>query len=351
MKQRLYKACIILTVFLAACSNSSQNAGTEIATPVSVVELKKGSISKLINSSGTAQASYGVELVSEMSGEYNLRTNPATGKPFKLGDRVQKGQVVIRLEGKEYENNIALDAKKLALDIASAELTKQKALYEQGGITLSEVRNTEVRVINAQHDLEGAQINLEKMEIRAPFNGVIVNLPYYSPGVKVDQSKPMLGLMDYSNLYMEINLPESAIGYIRRQQPVYITHYTLPGDTLSGVIDEISPAISNETRTFKGKILIRNSELKLRPGMFVKADIVVEKADSAIIIPKDVIQTSRQRKIVYIVDKNTAFQREITIGLEDENNAQVLTGLAENENLVVRGYETLRDNSKVKIQR
>ena len=79
-----------------------------------------------------------------------------------------------------------------------------------------------------------------------------------------------------------------------------------PEDTLKGVISELSPAISTETRTFTGRIRIDNAGQKLRPGMFIKVDIVVEQADSAIIIPKHAVLSARDRKYVYVVEKNTA---------------------------------------------
>lgn len=338
-----------VVVLLTACNNQPQSNQNDIETPVSVQELKKGSISKLINTTGTAQANFSVELSSEMSGMYKLQVNPRTGKPYKLGDAVKKGQLIIRLEDKEYENGIALESKKLSLEIAEQEQSKQTALYEKGGVTLSEMRNTEVRVINARYDLENANLNLEKMNIKSPFDGVIVSLPHYTADNRVAQGQPMAGIMDYARMYMDINLPESTIEYIKANQPVYITHYTLPEDTLTGVISELSPAISTETRTFKGKILIDNNNLKLRPGMFVKADVIVDKADSVIIIPKDVVLSNRNRKYVYIVEKNTAIVRNIKTGLEDEDNVQVTEGLNENDNLVVRGYETLRENSRVKV--
>lgn len=347
--QYKFLSSVVLVALLVACGNPPQSGQSEIETPVSVQEIKKGSISKLINTTGTAMATYSVELNAEMNGFYGLRTNPATGKPFKLGDAVKKGQVIIRLENKEYENGIALEAKKLTLEIAQQEQSKQKALYEKGGVTLSEMRNTEVRVTNARYDLENATLNLEKMNVRAPFDGIIVSLPHYTPQSLVSQGNPMVGLMSYSKMYMDINLPESTIEYVKANQPVQITHYTLPNDTLSGVISELSPAISTETRTFQGKVLIDNNRLKLRPGMFVKADIVVDKADSAIIIPKSVVLSRRNRKYVYVVEKNTAIVRDIKTGLEDEENIEVTDGLKENDNLIIRGYETLRENSRVKV--
>lgn len=348
MNDRILLLTVLVTL-LTACGNQPQNSQSEIETPVSVQELKKSSISRLINTTGTALATYSVELNAEMSGLYNLQNNPSTGRPFKLGDAVKKGQLIISLEDKEYENGIALESKKLSLEIAEQEQSKQNALYEKGGVTLSEMRNTEVRVTNARYDLENAGLNLEKMRVRAPFSGVIVSLPHYSLQSRVTQGSQMVGLMAYARMYMDINLPESAIEYVRSNQPVYITHYTMPHDTLSGVISELSPAISTETRTFKGKLLIDNNQLKLRPGMFVKADIVVDRADSAIVIPKDVVISRRNRKYVYIVERNTAILRDIQTGLEDEDNIEVTQGLNENDNLIIRGYETLRENSRVKV--
>lgn len=339
----------IMILGLTACNGQSQSEQNEVETPVSVQTLKKGSINRLINTTGTAQAVYEAELNSETSGLYLLQRNPATGKPYKLGDKVRKGQLVIRLENREYENGIALDSKKLNLEISEQEQNKQKVLYEKGGVTLSEMRNTEVRVTNARYDLENAKINMEKMNIKAPFDGVIVSLPHYTNDSRVEQGKPMLGVMSYTSMYMDINLPESTIPYIRLEQPVYVTHYTLPEDTLKGVISELSPAISAETRTFKGKVLIDNPDLKLRPGMFIKADVVVDRADSAIIIPKNAILSTRNRKYVYVVEKNTAVVRYIKTGLEDDEQIQITQGLKENENLVVRGFETLRENSRVKV--
>lgn len=349
MKARSLLLFMAIAALFTACNNQPQSNQSDIETPVSVQELKKGSISRLINTTGTALATYSVELNSEMSGMYKLQNNPKTGKPYKLGDTVKKGQLIIRLEDQEYENGIALDSKKLTLEIAEQEQGKQKELYEKGGVTLSEMRNSEVRVTNARYDLENAQLNLEKMNVTAPFDGVIVTLPHYTANSRVSQGQSMAGFMDYANLYMDINLPESTIEYIKPNQPVFITHYTLPGDTLKGIISELSPAISTETRTFKGKIMVDNKALKIRPGMFVKADVVVDKADSVIIIPKDVIMSNRNRKYVYIVEKNTAIIRNIKTGLEDEDNIQVTEGLNENDNLVIRGFETLRENSRVKV--
>jgi len=353
----LKPACIAISalclLYLTACTNQPQSAATDIETPVSVRELKpNSSIIQFYPTSGTAMSTFTVDLNSEMSGLYKLQTNPRTGKPFKLNDAVKKGELIIRLEDKEYENNNQIEARKMTLVIAEQEQEKQKELKDLGGATETQIRNAEISTINARYSLENAYLNLEKMNVIAPFDGTIVSLPHYTPDVKVASNQPMVSIMNYSNLLLEVNLPESTIGYIQVNQPVYITHsISLPYDTLRGVISELSPAISSETRTYKGKILINNSELKLRPGMFVKAEVVLDQAENVIVIPKNVLINQRNRKFVYVVERNLAVSRTILTGIENEDNVQVLDGLYENDNLIIRGFETLRENSRVKMLR
>lgn len=335
-----------------SCNNQQQSGETELAVPVSVENVTLQSIQQYVNTTGTAQANQEVELNSEIAGKYYLMTNPATGRKFKLGDRVREGQAIIRLEDEEYENNIAIEAVKLNLEISQQEYEKQKSLYEKGGVTLYELRNSEVAKTNAQYDFESAQIALGKMNVRAPFTGVITQLPYYTEGTRVPSGSQMANLMSYNKMYMNINLPEKNISEVEVGQDVLITSYTIAEDTLRGTVSELSPAISTETRTFQGIVEIDNPERKLRPGMFVKADIITASKDSTIVIPKDVVLTGNRGKYVFVVERNNAADdRRINTGLENQDYVEVVEGLQRNDRLIVKGFETLRDNAKVKVIR
>jgi RND family efflux transporter MFP subunit len=339
------------TFALTACNKKRQEGSSELASPVSVTEVRKSSISKYNSTSGTAVSDAEVELKTEIAGKYKLQRNPRTGAPYKLGDQVAAGEVIIRLENQEYENDIAIESKKLSLETAEHEETNLRAIREKGGVTLRELKNAEVAITNAKYSYENAKLNLEKMKIKAPFAGVIVNLPHYTSSVQIASGTSVVSIMNYSKMVMEINLPESAINEVKTGQDVFITHYTLPNDTIRATVSELSPAISAETRTFKGKLLIDNDKMKLRPGMFVKADIVVKKAENAIVIPKEIVMSNRNRKYVYVAEKGFAKTRDIRTGIEDNDNIEVLHGLKPEEQLIIRGYETLRDNSKIKIQK
>jgi membrane fusion protein, multidrug efflux system len=334
---------------MASCNNRQQAETTDLASPVSVEDIRKQPIEKYINTTGTAKAIQEVTLATEMGGFYRLQNNPATGRPFKLGDRVKAGQVIVKLEDQEYVNGIAIDAQKLNLEIAEQEYEKQKSLFEKGGVTLRELRNSEVSAKNARYNYDNGQVRLAKMSVITPFSGIITDLPYHTQDTRIASGQPAVSLMSYDKMYLEINLPEKNISEIQNGQNVIITNYTLAEDTLKGTVSELSPAISTETRTFEGKLIIDNPELKLRPGMFVKADIIVARKDSTIVIPKSIILSSNRGKVVFVVEQSTARERRITIGLENQDYAEVISGLKVNERLVVKGFETLRNDSKVKV--
>lgn len=342
---------VSLGFVLFSCNNNRNTSSSETTTPVWVEDVQFRNIEEYITTTGTAKATKTIEIKSENAGDYRLQTNPRTGRPYRLGDVVEAGSVIIRLENKEYENNVQLESKKLQIQIAEKEWEGQKLLLEKGGATEKDVNNAENSYINAKLALENAYITLEKMNVKAPFKGVIVNLPYFTPGVEVASGSTLVGLMDYSKMYVETQFPENALAKLAVGQKVHITNYNIKQDTLKGILTQLSPAINEETRTFSGYIEIDNPELKLRPGMFAKADIVTVRRDSVLAIPKDIVKNRRGGKLVYTVDRNNAEEKVIQTGISDDKYVEVEKGLQAGDKLVVKGYEWLRNRSKVKVMK
>jgi len=349
MKVHLFFSGLLALSVLAACSSQTSDSETDVATPVSVEDLKPGSIEQVVNTTGTVVATKEVSLSTEIAGNYILQTNPKTGKPFILGDMVEKDQVIIGLEDKEYLNNISPDEKKLKLQIAQQEYTQQKSLFDKGGVTQSDLSDAELSLVSAKNADELAQIQLEEMKVRAPFKGVITELPYYTQGTKVSASTKVVTLMSYEKLLLDVDLPEKYINTIKKGMNIRVMNYTLPNDTLHGEVNQISPAVSSSTRTFTAKLLVDNDGLKLRPGMFVQTDIILDRKDSVIVIPKEVIISNQRGKSVFTVQKGTAEEKQVTIGYTSQDKVEITSGLKANDRLVIKGYETLRNRSKVKI--
>ena len=340
---------LLLIIVLQSCDNEESDIQTEIKIPVSVVSIKPQSISKFIETTGTVYSSKEAIMKSELSGIYKLQVNPATHKSFALGDVVKSGQVLIRIQDEEFVNNLQLEGKKLNLELSDTNLKKQKSLYDKGGVTQTELKNAAIQFVNAEYSYENAEIQMAKMAVKAPFNGVIVEMLYHTDGVKIDLGQVLFKVMDYRQLLMDVKLPEKHLSEVTMDQLVQITNYNIARDTVKGRISQISPVVNADTRTFQSVLKIDNKESLLRPGMFIKAAILSERRDSTIVIPKETIISRQDGKVVFTVENGIATEKKITTGLENSDVIEVLSGLKINDRLVVSGFETLRNKSKVSV--
>lgn len=348
MKKSIYIVAFVLAVF-TSCRNQDQNLNADVEIPVSVENIKLRSIEEFINTTGTAFPKGEILLKSKITASYYLEKNPQTGRNWQLGDNIKQGSLIARLEDKEYVNSIKLETNQLNLELSESELKKQESLYEKGGVTLKELKTASINYENAKTTVENAKLQLEKTRVISPIDGVIVDLPYYTQSTQVEAGSTIAKIMDYQVMYMDVQLPEKYISVIKPGQVVKLTNYTIPEDTIIGNITQLSPAINADTRTFKGNISINNTNYRLRPGMFVKADIVTNHKDSVIVIPKSIILSRQKGKTVFIFDRGVAAERIIETGLENMTEVEVLRGLTKNERVVTSGFETLSNKSKVKI--
>jgi len=347
------KIIIIIPVlmFFFSCGGEDLGGEGDITAPVSVWEIQPGSIEEYVNITGTIHPMKRAVLKSKNTGYYRLMTNPATGESYSMGDNVDRGERIIRLENSELENNIKIRSKKLELETSQLEYEKQKSLYEKGGVTYRELKDAERSRIDALYNYNYAQDQLATLNITSPFKGTIVGLPYHTGGTEVETGEELAEVMDFDSLYLQLSVPGRDFDRVEVGQKTRITHYTLPGDTLSGMVSDKSPVVDPETRSFTVMVTASNPDRKFKPGMFVKADITSARADSAIVIPKDIIMMKDRGKTVFVVEKGSARERVIQTGIENPDSVQVLDGLKLNERLVIKGFETLKDRSRVKVLR
>lgn len=348
-KTLLFMASALFVVTFSSCNENQEGIEQEIVVPVTVTTLKPGPIEKYITITGTVKPLKEVELKTLVEGNYRLLKNPSTNRPFALGDQVKQDQKIIQIENREYENSVKLSSLKLNLETSGQTFDKQQSLYEKGGVTLSELKQAEINYMNARYSYQDALIQLGKMPLKAPFAGVIVDLPYFTPDVSLGAHTPVARLMDYSRLIMEVHFSESNLGELKKGQQVRIHNYVAAEDTISGVLSQISPAIDPDTRSFKGTILLDNPKLTLRPGMFVKAQVITDRADSALIIPRELIQSRRNQHVVFVLEDGFARERTVQFGIEEADNLQIIAGLDFKDRLISKGFETLKDKAKVKI--
>lgn len=350
MKVRLIPRVLLAAALVVGCEDEGPNIDIESSIPVRVEPVGRRPIAEYITATGTVRAAAEAQLACLQAGRYQLQTNPRTDAPFAMGDAVQKGELIVRFANPEFENQVSIDSKRLQHTVSQREYEKQKVLFQKGGITLRELTDAERIAIDARYGYDNAHLQLAKLEVRAPFDGVLVDLPRYNPGQLLETGAALGQVMDYAELYAEISLPGVEIGRVRPGQEVLVTHYGGAAvDTLAGEVAQVSPVLDRDSRMFKATLVIANDSLRMRPGMFARMDLVVAFKDSALVISKDVVIDRGSSKIAFVVEKGIALERTLEIGLSNRLEIEVLSGLEAEERLVVEGFETLRNRSKVRV--
>lgn len=332
---------------LFSCDSGDDRSAADLAIPVVVEKVKRGPISEFVSATGTLQAQMEERLVTEVAGTLHLvQTN---GSINFSGNRVSAGQLLAEIENQEWLLQVRVESQQLAMSNAERELQKQEALFREGGVTEKELEIARRNALDARLNYEAAQLRADKLKLKAPISGIVSNLQSIADGTLVPAGFQFCTISNYSKVLLDTNLPNSDVGRIQIGQDVNITNYALEGQIFNGKVISIDPTVNPQTRTFKVTIEAMNTDFVLRPGMFVKADIVVKHQPEAIVIPANTIQTRDNRPVVFVISGTSAEMVEVSTGITTREEVEIVNGLEGEERLVIKGYETLRDKSKVRV--
>jgi HlyD family secretion protein len=202
--------------------------------------------------------------------------------------------------------------------------------------------NLEIAELNlemAELSLESAELNLEKAEIVAPLNGVVGDITI-SEGQEVSaatMAAPAITLVDTSEIEMRGSIDEIDISIVELNQEANILLDALPDEEIKGKVDFISPigtgligVVSYETR-----ITLESPDERLRDGMTATAEVIIERRDNVLFMPNRALRGTWEDPRVLVLINGQQEEREITLGLTDGINVEVLSGLEEGDAVVL----------------
>lgn len=259
----------------------------------------------------------------------------------EVGDFVRAGQIVAKMD------EVSLNQSKLSMANDSLEYSRIKKLYEQGGVSKSDFDAMELKynVTRSQY-----QNLLENTILRSPVSGVITARNYDqgdmyggSPIYVVEQITPV-------KLYVGIS--EMDYTRVKKNDTVTLTADALPGKTFTGRIARIYPTIDAATHTFTAEVNVANSDRLLRPGMYARVTVNFG-SNHSIVVPDDCVvkqQGSGVRSVFVLQNDNTVKEIVVTLGRHFGTEYEILSGIAEGDNVVVKGQASLKNGSKVNVQ-
>ncbi len=317
-------------------------AGAAKAAPpvvVEVIQVKPSTVQEDLQAVGSLQSNESVILRPEVPGRIS-----AIG--FKDGQRVRKGQLLVALDDRLNDAEVA--QMKAEYDLALANFKRSEDLAKQKFISSSAQETAASNAQVAEAKLKVAQARLSKMRIVAPFDGV-VGIRGVSLGDYVKDGTDLVNIEDVQTLKVDFRLPERNLTQIKVGQSVEVTADALPGDRYSGVIEAINPRIDANGRSLELRARLQNIDGKLRPGMFVRVRVIVGERANALLVPEEAIVPQGSEFFVYKVIDGQARRALVKIGVRRDARVEIVEGLVAGDQVVTAGMRLSRDGQPVKV--
>lgn len=342
-------------------------------TPVAAAPIEIGAIELRRSFSGTLEAPASFEVSPKVSGRVEELS-------VDLSDAVTRGQVVARLDSAEYVQAVEqaradgavaearLEAARSAREIAARELERAEALFERGLIndidrlrakaehlaSLAAIKVAEAELARGAAALRMAKIRLDYTKVAAAWSddgaGRIVARRFVNAGDSVTPSTPILSLVQLAPIHGIIYVTERDYGRMRVGQAVALVTDAYPGETFQGVVRRIAPVFQRSSRQARVELELANGDLRLKPGMFIRATVVLEQLRDAAIVSDLALCNRGDQDGVFVLsaDRRRVSWRPVRIGIRQGDRVQVIgEGLA--GEVVTLGQQLIEDGAEVSV--
>ena len=273
----------------------------EIVRPVRAMRVQSADAFEERWFPGRAQATQEVNLAFEVPGQLIER-------PVDVGDEVEAGRVLARLDPRDYENE--LRAARAARDRSRAKYQRRAEAAKTGAVSKQDVDDARAVFEGTAARVAIAEKALEDSVIRAKFTGTVA-ATYVENFQNVQAKQPVLRLLDTSRIEMWINVPESLISFAPYVRDIRVRFDAFPGHDIPAEIKEVSNEASLTTRTYPVRLIMdQPDDVSILPGMAGRAagrvEAPGEAAQEGVEIPISALGTDDNRKsFVWLVDEST----------------------------------------------
>ena len=293
--------------------------------------------------------------------------------PVKIGDRVEKGQLLFQVRLVDYQLRVrqaqsaiqvaeaAAETGRVNVEDANREMLRMENLYKKGSATeqmrdrartehdraVALLEQAKASVLQARVGLAAARQALEDCTVTAPYTGFITGR-FREEGEYVRRGEVVVEIMDLTTLEAEVALPERYFDSVSMGSPVNIEVGSVEIQ-VEGRIIAVNPKIDPQTRTFLIKVRVENREERLKAGLFVSGLLSLPSIRDAIAVPSAAVLNDEGRSYVWVAREGAVERRLVQVGVSAEGFVQATDGLRPGEEVVVDGLGGLMDGSPVEV--
>lgn len=322
---------------LVVLLNVSINTIAQDGLPAEVIKVEPQELKTTINSIGTLKANHSVVLSPEVSGRI-IKIG------FKDGSSVHKGMELFKLDHRTQKAQV--NEARARVKLSNTEFKRIKKLFKQKAASETDLDSAAANLSINQAQAEFAEAELQKLTIRAPFKGTI-GLHNISSGEYVNAGQELVQLVELNTLKLDFSLPETYLSKVELGQKIEITTPAFPNNTYTGTVTAISPAISEQSRSFMVRAIIQNEKLELRPGLFATVLLEVSKNEKALLVPEQALVPQGQQYFVMTVVDGKVAQVPVTIGQRRKAEVELVSGVQQGDVVIIAGQIKLQPGAAV----
>jgi RND family efflux transporter MFP subunit len=353
----------ILALLITSCQSPQNKEEIEesslAAAPVKVFEVKRQRISEKLLYTGLIEARNKINITPDVGGKI--------AKIYvEEGDRVQKGQLLAELDTRAIR--LQLEQAKAGYAVAEANhrdaqrnMERMERLKSENAVSQQQYEQLELAFDAADAQLQQARAalnlanhNLDVSIMKAPFSGVVA-----SKNAEVgDVINPLMGgfspssgvltLMDFSQVKIEVEVSSQDIARIKKGMTALTRVDAFPDRIFPGKVSIVNLTADPMTRKFGVRITVDNPDLSLRPNTFGQVTLEVSTHENSLVIPQIAVL---ENKYVFVAqDNDSVMRKEVTLGLQNTDMVEVVSGIDEGDLVVVDGNYGLEEGSKIEIK-
>lgn len=216
------------------------------------------------------------------------------------------------------------------------------------GTPPEEIAEAEARLAMAKAELTAARLNLDLCRITSPIAGTVTQL-FARQGAFAERSVPLMKVDDLSRLFMQVRIPSAYMAEVAGGARVEVSLATYPGQDFSGTVARISGEADPATGDMDAFVEIANDNGLLRPGLACRAKLWLPERSGVLAIPRSAVADHSGTAVVTVIKNGKAFEVEVTLGVQTDDQIEITQGLAASQWVVTEGGYGLPNGCPVKI--
>lgn len=329
----------LLTKAEGGGSETKVSAPAAPAIPVKSAVVKSRLISERLRAVGNLYPRQGIDITPSDSGFIEAI-------PVAEGAKVKKGDVLLMLDSETARAAVADAKAQLTLDQQA--YRRQKDLVDKGYGARQDLEQAQAKLATAKANVTRNERVLQERRVLAPFDGVIGRLSY-SLGAFVSPGDVVAKLYDNQTLFVDVRVSDGDVSRIHSGMVFDMQNGISDAVIGQGVLTFVSPEMDPTTRSILVRGEIPNDDGGLLPGMFIVVSLTVEQKSDAVTVPADALVYALSGTYVFKIVDGKAQRVPVKVGLEENGNVEILSGVAVSDTVITEGRSRVRHGMAVSV--